>query len=81
MSNYQQLQDDFLLELAREKVAVSVFLVNGIKLHGIVDSFDQHVIMLKNAVTQMVYKHAISTVVPSRAVKLSSGEPGKTVAD
>jgi len=81
MSDNQQLQDNFLQELAREKVVVSVFLINGIKLHGIVDSFDQHVIMLKNAVTQMVYKHAVSTVVPSRTVKLPSGESGKTVAD
>ena len=60
------LQDSFLRELAKEKVPVSIFLVNGIKLHGVVDDFDQHVIMLKNAITQMVYKHAVSTVVPAR---------------
>lgn len=64
MSN--NLQDIFLEELRKEKTTVSVFLINGIKLHGIVDSFDEHVIMLKNAVTQMVFKHAISTVVPAR---------------
>ncbi len=81
MSDNLQLQDNFLQELARGKIEVSVFLINGIKLHGIVDSFDEHVIMLKNAITQMVYKHAVSTVVPSRAVKLPSGESGKTVAD
>lgn len=74
MSNHHALQDSFLSELQKEKVSVSVFLVNGIKLHGIIDSFDEHVIMLKNAVTQMVYKHAISTVVPARTVKTTSGD-------
>lgn len=61
-----KLQDTFLEQLCNEKTPVSVFLINGIKLHGMVDDFDEHVIMLKNAVTQMVYKHAISTVVPTR---------------
>ncbi len=80
MSNYL-LQDAFLNELRKEKIPVSVFLVNGIKLHGVVDAFDQYVVMLKNSVTQMVYKHAISTVVPSRNVELSSGEEEESVAD
>ncbi len=71
MSENQILQDSFLSELAKEQIPVSIFLVNGIKLHGIVDSFDNHVIMLKNAVTQMVYKNAISTVVPARMVTVS----------
>lgn len=74
MSKHYILQDSFLEELRKEKVAVSIFLVNGIKLHGAVDSFDEHVIMLKSTVTQMVYKHAISTVVPSRMVAIPSGE-------
>jgi host factor-I protein len=74
MSKINLLQDSFLNELRKEKVPVSIFLVNGIKLHGIVDSFDQYVVMLKNSVTQMVYKHAISTVVPSRAIKLPFNE-------
>ncbi|MCP0914826.1 MULTISPECIES: RNA chaperone Hfq [Legionella] len=81
MSENRELQKSFLEELAAEKMPVSVFLVNGIKLHGIVDSFDEQVIMLKNSVTQMVFKHAISTVVPSRAVKTQYGEPGKNMAD
>jgi len=51
-------------------VAVSIYLVNGIKLQGKIDSFDQYVIMLKNTVSQMVYKHAISTIVPSRQVRV-----------
>ena len=74
MSNNHPLQDSFLNELRKEKVPVSIFLINGIKLHGVVEHFDEHVIMLKNAITQMVYMHAISTVVPSRTVTLPSGE-------
>jgi host factor-I protein len=65
----EQLQDAFLTQLHKDKVTVSVFLINGIKLHGMIDAYDEHVIMLKNAVTQMVYKHAISTVVPTHIVK------------
>jgi host factor-I protein len=53
---------------------VSIYLVNGIKLQGQVDSFDQYVILLKNTVTQMVYKHAISTIVPARAVTMTLPE-------
>ena len=68
MSINHLLQDSFLEELRKDKVPVSVFLVNGIKLHGVVDNYDEHVIMLKNAITQMVFKHAISTVVPARMV-------------
>ena len=73
----QLLQDPFLNALRKEHVPVAIYLVNGIKLQGQVESFDQFVILLKNAVSQMVYKHAISTVVPARMVKipaLNSGE-------
>ena len=66
----QLLQDPFLNTLRRERVPVSIYRVNGIKLQGQVDSFDQYVVLLKNSVTQMVYKHAISTVVPSRPVTI-----------
>ena len=66
----QLLQDPFLNTLRRERVPVSVYLVNGIKLQGKIDSFDQYVVLLKNSVTQMVYKHAISTVVPSRPITI-----------
>ena len=68
----QFLQDPFLNELRKEQVPVSIYLTNGIKLQGTVDSFDQFVIVLKSSVNQMVYKHAISTVVPSRNVELSA---------
>ncbi len=66
----QVLQDPFLNTLRRERVPVSIYLVNGIKLQGQIDSFDQYVLLLKNSVTQMVYKHAISTVVPSRPITI-----------
>lgn len=66
MSEHHELEDAFLRVLSKENVQVSIFLVNGIKLHGVVGEFDDHVIMLKNSITQMVYKNAISTVVPSR---------------
>lgn len=66
----EALQDPFLNVLRKERVPVSIYLVNGIKLQGQVESFDQFVVLLKNSVSQMIYKHAISTVVPSRAVKI-----------
>jgi len=62
----QLLQDPFLNMLRKERIPVSIYLVNGIKLQGHIDSFDQYVVLLKNNVTQMVYKHAISTVVPTK---------------
>lgn len=78
MSKGQFLQDPFLNALRKEKVPVSIYLVNGIKLQGLVEAFDQFVVLLKNTVSQMVYKHAISTVVPARQVKVQSGEQDET---
>ena len=74
MAKAQSLQDPFLNALRRENVAVSIYLMNGIKLQGQIDSFDQFVILLKNSVNQMVYKHAISTIVPARNVNISITE-------
>jgi host factor-I protein len=74
MARGQSLQDPFLNALRKERVPVSIYLVNGIKLQGQVDSFDQFVVLLKNSVSQMVYKHAISTVVPARNVRLPAAE-------
>jgi len=71
MSKGQNLQDNFLNTLRKERTPVSIFLVNGIKLQGRVDSFDQYVIMLKNTISQMVYKHAVSTIVPSKNINIS----------
>ncbi|MBR0573009.1 RNA chaperone Hfq [Pasteurella atlantica] len=68
MAKGQSLQDPYLNSLRRERIPVSIYLVNGIKLQGQIESFDQFVILLKNTVSQMVYKHAISTIVPARAI-------------
>jgi host factor-I protein len=76
MSKGQSLQDPFLNALRRERVPVAIYLVNGIKLQGTVESFDQFVVLLRNQVSQMVYKHAISTVVPSRNVRIGNGHEG-----
>ena len=88
MSKGHTLQDPFLNVLRKERIPVSIYLVSGIKLQGQIESFDQFVILLKNAVSQMVYKHAISTVVPARMVKVpmqgqidggaAVGEPGNS---
>ncbi len=83
MTKGKSLQDPFLNALRREGIPVSIYLVNGIKLQGQVESFDQFVVLLKNTVSQMVYKHAISTVVPARNIKLTAADelpadPGNT---
>jgi len=70
MGKGQSLQEPFLNTLRKEHVPVSIHLVNGIKLQGQIESFDQFVVLLKNSVSQMVYKHAISTIVPSKPVRL-----------
>ncbi len=74
MNKGQTLQDPFLNALRKERIPVSIYLVNGIKLQGQVESFDQFVVLLKNSVSQMVYKHAISTIVPSRSIKLGGDD-------
>src|ERR1700749_4671406 len=74
MARGQSLQDPFINALRKERVPVSIYLVNGIKLQGQIDSFDQFVVLLRNSVSQMVYKHAISTVVPARNVRLATEE-------
>ena len=64
------LQEPYLNQLRKEKVPVSIYLVSGIKLQGEIESFDQFSILLKNSVSQMVYKHAISTIQPARNISL-----------
>lgn len=81
MAKGQSLQDPFLNALRKERVPVSIYLVNGIKLQGQIDSFDQFVVLLKNSVSQMVYKHAISTVVPARNVNLAMAEESDVAAE
>lgn len=75
MSKGQSLQDPFLNALRKDRIPVSIFLVNGIKLQGQIESFDQYVVLLKNTVSQMVYKHAISTVVPTRNPRTDGTTP------
>ena len=79
MAKGQMLQEPYLNALRREHVPVSIFLVNGIKLQGQIESFDQFVVLLKNNVSQMVYKHAISTIVPARNIQIE--DPLDTALD
>lgn len=73
----QMLQDPFLNDVRKEKIPVSIYLVNGIKLQGYVESFDQFVVLLKNNICQqMVYKHAISTIVPAKTIQPSKDDVG-----
>lgn len=76
MARGQSLQEPFLNTLRKERIPVAIYLVNGIKLQGQIESFDQFVVLLKNSVSQMVYKHAISTVVPARNVRLAPVDDG-----
>jgi len=76
MTKGHSLQDPFLNALRKDRVPVSIFLVNGIKLQGQIESFDQYVVLLRNTVNQMVYKHAISTVVPARNPRMTTQEDG-----
>ena len=76
MAKGQSLQEPFLNALRKERVQVAIYLVNGIKLQGTIESFDQFVVLLKNTVSQMVYKHAISTIVPARNVKWQPQQGG-----
>ncbi len=81
MSKGHTLHDPYLNALRKERVPVSIYLVNGIKLQGQIESFDQFVVLLKNTVSQMVYKHAISTVVPSRNVRIPMASEDEDVAE
>jgi host factor-I protein len=67
MPKTQQLQDPFLNALRKQKVDVNIFLVNGIKLNGRIKSFDNFVLFFSSTqnADQMIYKHAVSTIVPS----------------
>lgn len=67
----QSLQEPYLNALRKERTPVAIFLMNGIKLQGQIESFDQFVILLRSNTSQMIYKHAVSTIVPSGPVKLA----------
>ena len=68
MAKGTSLQDPFLNTLRKDKTPVSIFLVNVIKLQGVIELFDQFVIVLNKTANQMVYKHAISTIVPGKHI-------------
>lgn len=79
MNKFQSLQDPYLNTMRKERIPVAVYLVNGIKLHGHIESFDAFVLVLRNNnISQMVYKHAISTIVPSRSIRLHQTADGET---
>ena len=65
-SKSQSLQDNYLNQLRKDKMQVIVYLTNGVRLKGTVKAFDNFVILLKDASQQLVYKHAVSTIVPER---------------
>ncbi len=66
-----RLQEPFLAALCKEQVPVFIYLVNGIKLQGQISAYDSHVVLLKNTSGQIVYKHAISTIVPARNINMA----------
>ena len=67
----ENLQETFLNQLRKEKLSVTVFLINGVKLQGIITWFDNFSILLKRDThIQLVYKHSISTIMPSEAISL-----------
>ena len=72
MTKSNSFQDNFLNIARKEKIPVSIYLINGIKLQGTVETFDSYALILKNNTSQMIYKHAISTIVPAREIILST---------
>ncbi len=71
----QSLQDAFLNTLRRDKVPVVIYLTNGVRLKGVVKGFDSFVVLLKEANDQLIYKHAISTIIPEKSVDLRVETP------
>lgn len=66
----RKLQDLYLNHLRKERIPVSIFLVNGTRLKGTIKGFDNFVVLLKQSNQQLIYKHAISTISPEREVNL-----------
>ncbi len=67
-SKSQSLQDNYLNQLRKDKIPVIVYLTNGVRLKGVVKAFDNFVILLKESTQQLIYKHAVSTIVPERDI-------------
>ena len=72
MTKKTDLQDIFFSKLSEDKISVSIYLLNGIKLQGTIDSFDQYVVVLSGSTPQLIYKHAISTIVPTQKIQLET---------
>ena len=71
----QNLQDTFLNSVRKTKTPLTIFLINGVKLQGIVSWFDNFCVLLRrDGQSQLVYKHAISTIVPARAVRIAESD-------
>jgi host factor-I protein len=70
MTKKHDLQEIFLSEVSKKKISVSIYLLNGIKLQGHIESFDQYVLVLSGSTPQLIYKHAISTIVPAQKIDL-----------
>ncbi len=67
-SKNQSLQDNYLNQLRKEKMPVVIYLTNGVRLKGVVKAFDNFVILIKESTQQLIYKHAVSTIVPEREI-------------
>mgnify|MGYP003571312137 FL=1 len=70
-----KVQEDFLGDIRKNEIAVTVFLINGVKLQGVITWFDDQAILLRrDGHTQLVYKHAVSTIMPSAAIDIAGEE-------
>lgn len=78
MSKTQNYQDLYLNQVRKEKIPVTIFLTNGVRLKGVIKGFDNFIIILKESNTMMVYKHAISTIVPDREPELTIQHENET---
>lgn len=78
----QNLQDAFLNQVRKQKIPLTIFLVNGVKLNGVVGWFDNFCVLLKrDGIAQLVYKHAISTIMPASAVHFNDGSEDEGESD
>ena len=75
------LQDIFLNQMRKEKIPVTMYLVNGARISGTIKGFDNFVILMKQENQQLVYKHAISTIIPERPLELLEGAEPKKEAE
>ena len=75
VNDKQNLQDVFLNHVRKNKIPVTIFLINGVKLQGVITWFDNFCVLLRrDGQSQLVYKHAISTVMPSQPINLGEGD-------